>query len=720
MSSPAEAGASTDSLPPVTRDLWRVAVRAGETANGLREVAEEVAVALTYGGGTHAVMMATPADLEDFAVGFSLTEQIVAAPSDIRSLDIVPTPDGIDIQMWLADPPDQALAARRRHLAGATGCGLCGVDSIAEAMRRPPAVPDRLRLSAHAIADAIASLPPHQDLYRRTGAVHAAAFWHSTDGLACIREDVGRHNALDKLVGALARRGAGGTDGVLLLTSRVSVEMVQKAAVLGAEVLVAVSAPTALAVRVAEAAGITLVGIARADGFELFTHAHRITAATPPRRTSVEARPQLEGVTTSAPPALPPARAGGLLSVEYGLAIVLEGLWPISGDEDVALCATIGRMAALSVATPICLPRFDHSAMDGYGIALADCGGGRMLRLELVGRVLAGGAAGPPVGAGETVRLLTGAPVPDGVAAVVMEEHCRVLERTIVVDRAVAAGLNIRRRGEDAPAGTPIAAAGDVLRFGHLPILAACGIETLRVRRRLRVALLSTGDEIAAPGAKPGESGIHDVNRALLRAVLDQPWIEVADLGTIGDAVEPLADLLCRAAANADAIVTSGGVSGGDADHLSAAIEAAGGTARTLRLAVKPGKPLLVGAIGEAALLGLPGNPRAALADMLLFGRSLLNRRAGRPVAAKHGLPATVAAPLSRKPGRTELVPAAIAPGGAPGALSIALQPSAGSARLHPLAHASGLAILPATAETLEAGDIVAFIPFSDPWAGDP
>ena len=260
----------------VFQRLQRVSVRGDDRQEGYRDVAEETAVALTYGGTTQAVMMATPADLEDFAAGFSLTERIVRSLSEIESLEIVQSEDGIDIQMWLAKPRLDALAARRRYLAGPTGCGLCGVDSLTEATRPLPKVGDGARIGSRVVTEAMSQLSTEQVLQKRTGAVHGAAFWRSGEGIVALREDVGRHNALDKLVGALARGNESGTNGVVLLTSRVSVEMVQKTAMLGAEILVAVSAPTALAIRTAEAANITLVAVARADGFEVFTHPHRI------------------------------------------------------------------------------------------------------------------------------------------------------------------------------------------------------------------------------------------------------------------------------------------------------------------------------------------------------------------------------------------------------------------------------------------------------------
>jgi FdhD protein len=243
---------------------------------GKRIVPEETAVAFSYDGGTYAVMMATPQNLEDFAVGFSLTEGVVASATDIRQLEVVEHDTGAELRMWLAEPRAAALSQRRRYLAGPTGCGLCGIDSLNEAVRALPRVTDHATFTPAEIMQALEALSPRQELNRQTRAVHAAAFWHPDSGLVAVREDVGRHNALDKLAGALARGALERERGMVLLTSRVSVEMVQKTAVIGAPLIVAVSAPTALAVRTAEAAGITLAAVARSDGFEIFAHPHRI------------------------------------------------------------------------------------------------------------------------------------------------------------------------------------------------------------------------------------------------------------------------------------------------------------------------------------------------------------------------------------------------------------------------------------------------------------
>jgi FdhD protein len=257
----------------VERRIWRQ----GISSFGDRPIPEEAAVALTYNGGTYAVMMTTPLDLEDFAVGFSLSEGVISSAADVDSLDIVRLDDGVELRMWLSKPKADRLQARRRHIAGPTGCGLCGIESIAEALRPAAVIGHGQQFSPNQIMVAMQSLPSRQPLNIETRAVHAAAFWNAASGIVALREDVGRHNALDKLSGALARASIAASEGIILLTSRISVEMVQKSAAIGAPMMVSVSAPTALAVRMADAACITLVAIARADGFEVFTHPYRIS-----------------------------------------------------------------------------------------------------------------------------------------------------------------------------------------------------------------------------------------------------------------------------------------------------------------------------------------------------------------------------------------------------------------------------------------------------------
>lgn len=257
---------------PVKADAWRH----GTMSAARRNLPEETPVAIVYDGATYAVMMATPCDLADFARGFSLTEGVVTDTSEILDLEIAEHELGMQVRLWLSEGCSEALGRRSRRLAGPVGCGLCGIESLAEASRPVRPVSLDVRLEADGLMAGMAALAPNQPTNIATRATHAAGFWHPRDGLVAVREDVGRHNALDKLVGALAERPPAERDGAVLLTSRVSVEMVQKTAAAGIPVIAAVSAPTTLAVRVAEAAGITLVAVARADGFEVFAHPRRI------------------------------------------------------------------------------------------------------------------------------------------------------------------------------------------------------------------------------------------------------------------------------------------------------------------------------------------------------------------------------------------------------------------------------------------------------------
>ncbi|MBD9446764.1 MULTISPECIES: formate dehydrogenase accessory sulfurtransferase FdhD [unclassified Rhizobium] len=262
---------------PTRLAVKRAARSGGVVMPGERIVPEEVPIAFSYGGSTHAVMMGTPGNLEDFAIGFSLTEGIISDIGQIAAIEIVNGKKGIDVQISLVDEVAAALTARRRSMAGPVGCGLCGIESIEQAVRKVPDVADvSLQVTHRDIVQAISLLNGAQPLHRETRAVHGAGFYVPGKGLLAVREDVGRHNALDKLCGAITRQRQSGAAGIVAVTSRLSVEMVQKAAILGASVLVAISAPTALAIRTAEEAGMTLVALVRGEDFEIFTHPHRI------------------------------------------------------------------------------------------------------------------------------------------------------------------------------------------------------------------------------------------------------------------------------------------------------------------------------------------------------------------------------------------------------------------------------------------------------------
>lgn len=267
------------SLPDPVAPVGASHMRAGSSKPVRRVLPEETAVAMVYDGTTHAVMMATPADLEDFAVGFSLTEGIVTGLDQIVSCEVLAHARGAEARIWLAEDRAGALAGRRRAMAGPVGCGLCGIDSLDQATR---ALPDMTGkgpvLMAAEIAAATDDLRRWQPLHDQSRAVHAAGFLLPGKGVVLAREDVGRHNALDKLIGAMARQGLDAGRGAFVLTSRVSVEMVQKCAMAGCALLIAVSAPTLHALRLAEGAGITLAAFARGEGFDLFCHPQRLRA----------------------------------------------------------------------------------------------------------------------------------------------------------------------------------------------------------------------------------------------------------------------------------------------------------------------------------------------------------------------------------------------------------------------------------------------------------
>lgn len=258
-----------------SRSSKGVAWRGGEFAASTRELAAEAAVAISYNGTSHAVLMATPEHLDDLARGFTLSEGIARA-DEIAAIEILEGERGFDVQVSLTTDAATRLEARRRSMAGPVGCGMCGLESIDAAMRDIPEVTSDIRLSARDIAAATHAMSRNQELNIRTRSVHAAACYCPGDGLKALREDVGRHNALDKLIGAAAAEAMDISGGAVVLSSRLSIELVQKAAAANCGIVIAVSAPTALAVEAAGAANITLVAVARGDEFEIFTHPERI------------------------------------------------------------------------------------------------------------------------------------------------------------------------------------------------------------------------------------------------------------------------------------------------------------------------------------------------------------------------------------------------------------------------------------------------------------
>ncbi|CAM3950002.1 formate dehydrogenase accessory sulfurtransferase FdhD [Bordetella tumulicola] len=256
--------------------VLRVRGGALEASTQTDRVAEETPIALEYNGISHATMLASPSDLEDYALGFSLTEGIIDRPSDLRGIDIVPQHNGIVVQLEISSACEARLKARRRAMAGRTGCGLCGVETLPEVLRQVAAVPDATPISLPAILHAMRAMRARQTLHDMTGATHGAAWANASGQVQVVREDVGRHNALDKLIGALTRRDEALQNGLVLVSSRASFEMVQKCAAAGIGILAAVSAPTALAIRLAQNTNVALLGFVRHADATIYSHAERI------------------------------------------------------------------------------------------------------------------------------------------------------------------------------------------------------------------------------------------------------------------------------------------------------------------------------------------------------------------------------------------------------------------------------------------------------------
>ncbi|WP_077032963.1 formate dehydrogenase accessory sulfurtransferase FdhD [Pelomonas sp. KK5] len=277
MNAPNEIATPADAFCEGAREVRVRGLRGGQAFEAPDWVAEEVPVALEFNGISHAVMLATPLDLEDFALGFSLSEGILDAAHELYAVDEEVSPEGVTLQLQVASSAFMRLKERRRSMTGRTGCGLCGTESLAHVRQDLAPVSARASWNAKAVSHAMAQFRAHQTLQQSTGAVHAAA-WCTREGeLRWLREDVGRHNALDKLIGALARNDVDASQGFIAVTSRASFEMVQKAAKAGVSLLAAVSAPTAFAIETARCAGLTLVGFARQQDLVVYSHADRIS-----------------------------------------------------------------------------------------------------------------------------------------------------------------------------------------------------------------------------------------------------------------------------------------------------------------------------------------------------------------------------------------------------------------------------------------------------------
>jgi molybdopterin molybdotransferase len=387
---------------------------------------------------------------------------------------------------------------------------------------------------------------------------------------------------------------------------------------------------------------------------------------------------------------------------------------PITDTETVAVHRAGGRTLAENVSAGLAMPAFDQSAMDGYAIAL----GGAMLpagtRLPVVGRVAAGDTAAA-LPAGHAARIFTGAALPPGVDAVLMQEHGWREGDELVLNRMVRTGDNIRRRGEDIEPGEHLLSPGLRLDARHVALLSAQGLQAVAVRRRPCIGVISTGSELVQPGSPLASAMIYDSNRPMLMTLAAQAGLDVVDGGWVRDDPNALAAVLREVSGNCDLVVTTGGASVGGEDHSASAVARAGGTSETLRIALKPGKPAVIGKIGAAAYLGLPGNPVSALVSWLILGGAVVAGLEGRPFRRRPGCPMPTASRFERRPGRTEFAPGRIVRHD--GEPAVEILGRGGSARLRPLIEADGLVEIQPLHAPVEPRDIVLFHPFRDGFA---
>ncbi len=395
----------------------------------------------------------------------------------------------------------------------------------------------------------------------------------------------------------------------------------------------------------------------------------------------------------------------GLLSVDEALERLLAGATVVPDIEQVPALEATGRVLAQPQVSALNVPPMDNSAMDGYALRHTDVRAPGA-RLKVAQRIAAG-SVGAPLAPGTAARIFTGAPVPPGADAVVMQEFCAADGEQVVVNKVPQPGEWVRLTGSDIHAGERILAAGMRLRPQDTGLAASVGIKTLPVRRRVRLALFFTGDELVMPGEPLPPGRIYNSNRFTLRGLAHVYGCEVRDYGIVPDQLEATREVLRRAASENDVIVTSGGVSVGDEDHVRPAVEAEG-TLLMWRIAMKPGRPLAFGKVGAAAFIGLPGNPVSSFITFLVFVRPFLLRKQGIDEVAPHALGLRSDFDWPRPDARREFLRVRRNPAG-----GLDLYPTQDSAVLTSTAWADGLVDNPSN-QAIKKGDTVRFLPFSE------
>ena len=406
------------------------------------------------------------------------------------------------------------------------------------------------------------------------------------------------------------------------------------------------------------------------------------------------------------------AFGGPMMSVDEAVAIIAARVTAIDDTETVALAHADGRVLASGINAPLALPPFTNSAVDGYAVRGADLAGDRQHVFPVSGRIQAGALAGDAIAAGVAVRIFTGAPMPAGADTVFMQEDVRIdAAGYVVLPQGLKVGANVRLSGEDIVEGRSVLCAGHRMRPQDVALVAALGLTSVEVRRPLRVAVFSTGNEVVSPGAPRATAQLFDSNRFMLAAMLKRLGCEVADLGILRDDRISLASALREAAAGNDLILTSGGVSTGEEDHVKAAVESVGSLV-LWRMAIKPGRPVAMGIIGGKPFIGLPGNPVASFVTFTYVVRPTVQALSGTPRGKQIPIPVRAAFTYSKKIGRREYVRVSLREGadGTPEAVKF---PREGAGLLSSLVETDGLVELGEDVTIIEPGQTVGFLDYS-------
>jgi molybdopterin molybdotransferase len=402
------------------------------------------------------------------------------------------------------------------------------------------------------------------------------------------------------------------------------------------------------------------------------------------------------------------AFGGAMMSVDEAVGIITARVTPVRETETVSLIDADGRVLAGDVAAPLPLPPFTNSAVDGYAVGASDLPQGQEQAVPIAGRVQAG-AAGQAAKPGHAVRIFTGAPMPHGTDTVFMQEDVRIDDSgRVILPPGLKPGANVRPAGEDVASGHVALKAGQCLRPQDIAVAAAFGLTELKVRRRIRVAVFSTGDELVSPGTPRAAAQLFDSNRFMLMAMLRRLGCAVSDLGILRDEPALLASALKQAATACDLILTTGGVSTGEEDHVKAGVESVGSLV-LWRMAIKPGRPVAMGIIDGTPLIGLPGNPVASFVTFVHVVRPTVLALAGASHARLIAMPVRAAFACRKKLGRREYVRVSLRHG-ADGALEAVKFPREGAGLLSSLVETDGLVELGEDVTRVERGESVGFL----------